>query len=81
VYSLLPICDVSNPCHRIQEELVRSAAFRYISDAITREEALAMLKAKEAGKKEREAKVVELGYSVHFSSWRSFRESSGILHT
>jgi L-fuconate dehydratase len=44
-----------------QEELVRSAAFRYISDAITKEEALAMLKAKEAGKKEREAKVVELG--------------------
>jgi hypothetical protein len=45
-----------------QEELVRSAAFRYISDAITREGALAMLKANEAGKKEREAKVVELGY-------------------
>lgn len=41
---------------------MRSAAFRYISDAITKEEALAMLKAKEAGKKEREAKVVELGY-------------------
>jgi L-fuconate dehydratase len=41
---------------------VRSAAFRYISDAITKEEALAMLKAKEAGKKEREAKVMELGY-------------------
>jgi len=41
--------------------LVRSAAFRYISDAITKEEALAMLKEKEAGKKEREAKVQELG--------------------
>jgi len=40
---------------------VRSAAFRYISDAITKEEALAMLKAKESGKKEREAKVMELG--------------------
>lgn len=45
---------------------MRSAAFRYISDAITKEEALAMLKAKEAGKKEREAKVVELGYIVSF---------------
>lgn len=44
-----------------QEELVNSAAFRYITDAITREEALEMLKAKEATKKEREAKVRELG--------------------
>ena len=44
-----------------QEELVRSVAFRYITDAITKEEALAMLKEKEAGKKEREAKVRELG--------------------
>ena len=44
-----------------QEELVRSVAFRYITDAITKEEALAMLKEKEAGKKKREAKVRELG--------------------
>ena len=44
-----------------QEELVQSAAFRYITDAITKEEALAMLKEKEAGKMEREAKVRELG--------------------
>lgn len=44
------------------EELVQSTAFRYISDAITKEEALAMLKEKEAGKKEREAKVREIGY-------------------
>ena len=44
-----------------QEELVRSVAFRYITDAITKEEALVMLKEKEAGKKEREAKVRELG--------------------
>jgi len=46
------------------EELVQSAAWRYISDAITKEEALAMLKEREAGKKEREAKVRELGYVV-----------------
>lgn len=45
----------------VQEELVNSAAFRYISDAITKEEALEMLKAKEAGKKERETNVRELG--------------------
>ncbi|KAF8155509.1 mandelate racemase/muconate lactonizing enzyme [Crassisporium funariophilum] len=50
------------------EELVNSAAFRYISDAITKEEALAMLKEKEAGKKEREAKVLELGYPAYVTS-------------
>lgn len=45
----------------VQEEIVNSAAFRYISDAITKEEALEMLKSREAGKKEREEKVRELG--------------------
>jgi len=50
------------------EELVNSAAFRYISDAITKEEALAMLKEKEAGKKEREEKVRELGYPAYVTS-------------
>lgn len=44
-----------------QEELVEATAFRYITDAITRDEAIALLKAKEAGKKDREAKVRELG--------------------
>lgn len=46
----------------LQEELVSATAFRYISDAITKEEALAMLKEKAATKAEREAKVRELGY-------------------
>ncbi|KAF8918125.1 enolase C-terminal domain-like protein [Mucidula mucida] len=50
------------------EELVRSAAWRYITDAITKEEALAMLKAKDATKKEREAKVRELGYPAYVTS-------------
>ncbi|TFK46785.1 enolase C-terminal domain-like protein [Heliocybe sulcata] len=50
------------------EELVRSAAWRYISDAITKEEALAMLKAKEASKKEREAHVREVGYPAYVTS-------------
>ncbi|KAJ7108761.1 mandelate racemase/muconate lactonizing enzyme [Mycena epipterygia] len=50
------------------EELVNSAAFRYITDAITKEEALAMLKEKEAGKKEREEKVRELGYPAYVTS-------------
>ncbi|KAL0570053.1 hypothetical protein V5O48_011908 [Marasmius crinis-equi] len=50
------------------DELVRSAAWRYISDAITKEEALAMLKEKEAGKKEREALVREVGYPAYVTS-------------
>ncbi|EPQ52034.1 enolase C-terminal domain-like protein [Gloeophyllum trabeum ATCC 11539] len=50
------------------EELVRSAAWRYISDAITKEEALAMLKKNEAGKKEREAHVREVGYPAYVTS-------------
>jgi len=50
------------------EELVRSASFRYISDAITKAEALAMLKEKAAGKTEREVKVRELGYPAYVTS-------------
>ncbi|ESK84130.1 mandelate racemase muconate lactonizing protein, partial [Moniliophthora roreri MCA 2997] len=50
------------------EELVRSAAWRYISDAITKEEALAMLKEKEATKAEREALVREVGYPAYVTS-------------
>jgi hypothetical protein len=45
----------------LQEELVQSAAWRYITDALTKEEALVMLKAKEAGKSEREALVRRVG--------------------
>ena len=44
-----------------QEEFVKSTSFRYISDAITKEEALTMLKEKEAAKGAREEKVRELG--------------------
>ncbi|KAK7051096.1 hypothetical protein VNI00_005208 [Paramarasmius palmivorus] len=50
------------------EELVRSAAWRYISDAITKEEALAMLKEKEATKAEREKLVREVGYPAYVTS-------------
>lgn len=45
-----------------QEEFVRSTCFRYITDAITPAEALALLKEKEAGKAEREKSVIETGY-------------------
>jgi L-fuconate dehydratase len=44
-----------------QEELVKSATFRYITDAMAPDEALAMLKAKEATKNEREAIVRSQG--------------------
>ncbi|KAJ3860501.1 enolase C-terminal domain-like protein [Lentinula novae-zelandiae] len=50
------------------EELVRSAAWRYISDAITKEEALDMLKKIESTKAEREAKVREIGYPAYVTS-------------
>lgn len=43
------------------EELVNATTFRYITDVITKEEALAMLKAKESSKKEREENVRQLG--------------------
>lgn len=45
----------------VQEELVKSATFRYITDAITPDEALAILKAKEATKGQREATVRSQG--------------------
>lgn len=50
------------------QELVDAAAWRYISDAITREEALAMLEAKAAGKAEREKHVREVGYPAYVTS-------------
>ncbi|OSD01376.1 enolase C-terminal domain-like protein, partial [Trametes coccinea BRFM310] len=50
------------------EEIVNATAFRYITDAITREEALAMLKEKAATRAEREAKVRELGYPAYVTS-------------
>ena len=57
-----PDCTVSWSLNRCpQEELVKSATFRYITDAITPDEALAILKAREATKKEREAIVRSQG--------------------
>lgn len=52
----------------IQEELVRSATFKYITDVLTPAEALEMLKATESGKKEREKKVREVGYPAYVTS-------------
>ncbi|KAF9517532.1 hypothetical protein BS47DRAFT_1339391 [Hydnum rufescens UP504] len=50
------------------EELVRSTAFRYITDAITPDEALAILKARETDKKDREAQVIAQGYPAYVTS-------------
>lgn len=50
-----------------QEEIVRSTTFRYITDVITKEEALQLLREKDAGRKERESKVREIGCAARFS--------------
>ncbi|KAF8638174.1 hypothetical protein AX17_002397 [Amanita inopinata Kibby_2008] len=50
------------------EEFIRSMTFRYLTDVITKEGALQLLKEKEAGKKEREAKVREIGYPAYVTS-------------
>jgi L-fuconate dehydratase len=47
---------------------VSAATFRYITDAITREEALEMLKARENTKKEREERVRKTGYPAYVTS-------------
>lgn len=44
---------------------MNATTFRYITDALTPDEALEMLKAKEATKKVREEKVREVGSVVH----------------
>ena len=56
------------------EELVRSAAWRYISDAITKEEAVEMLRKTQAGKKERESVVRKIGYVSRLLKGRADEE-------
>ncbi len=50
------------------EELVDVADLRYLSDALTREEALAILRAREDGKQERLAHLERTGYPVYTTS-------------
>lgn len=50
------------------EEFVRATAFRYITDAITPDEALELLRAKEKGKKERLERVKKEGYPSYTTS-------------
>jgi L-fuconate dehydratase len=61
------------------QELVDSAAWRYISDAITREEALEMVTKLAETKKEREATVTEIGYPAYVTSagWMGMCLSAG----
>ncbi|WP_159606511.1 L-fuconate dehydratase [Agromyces humi] len=47
------------------EELVSLVDFRYLSDAITPEEALAILRAAEAGRAERTAHLLDVGYPAY----------------
>ena len=47
------------------EEFVRATAFRYITDAITQDEALALLRERQSGKEERIKKVINEGYPAY----------------
>lgn len=47
---------------------VRATTFRYITDAITPEEALELLKRAEGGKKAREEEVIKRGYPAYTTS-------------
>ncbi|XP_035210947.1 mitochondrial enolase superfamily member 1-like [Stegodyphus dumicola] len=50
------------------EKLVNTIDFRYITDAITKEEALEMLRKNQKGKKEREALLLSEGYPAYCTS-------------
>ncbi len=50
------------------EELVRCIDFRYLSDALTPDEALALLRARHSGKAEREAALKRDGYPAYTTS-------------
>ncbi|KAG9095881.1 hypothetical protein FS749_009552 [Ceratobasidium sp. UAMH 11750] len=50
------------------EELVKSTTFKYISDVLTPQEALAMLQAKASGKSARERTAREAGYPAYVTS-------------
>src|SRR5262249_32262840 len=50
------------------EELVKSCAWRYLSDVITKDEAISLLKKNESTKKEREELVRKSGYPAYVTS-------------
>jgi L-fuconate dehydratase len=60
----------------VPEEVVRLVDFRYIDDAITEEEALALLKARRAGREARIAELKRTGYPAYTTSvgWFGFSD-------
>ncbi|WP_110658214.1 L-fuconate dehydratase [Salinicola halimionae] len=58
------------------EELVRCLDFRFVTDALTPEEAIGLLKGREAGKADREATMREHGYPAYTTSagWLGYSE-------
>jgi len=58
------------------ERLVAAAEFRYIRDAITEDEALALLRANEPTKAERESELLERGYPAYTTSagWLGYED-------
>ena len=59
------------------EALVACVDFRYITDAITPEEAIALLRARADGKSSREAEIVRAGYPAYTTSvgWLGYTEA------
>jgi L-fuconate dehydratase len=60
------------------EEIVRVVDFRYISDALPREEALALLQERQQGKMDRLARLQEQGYPAYTTSvgWYGFTDEA-----
>lgn len=58
------------------EQLVACLDFRYVTDALTPDEALAILRRNEAGKQQREAEMLQQGYPAYTTSvgWLGYSE-------
>jgi len=65
------------------EEFVRATAFRYITDAITQDEALALLRERQSGKEERIKKVIKEGYPAYTTSvgWAGYDDEKVVRLT
>jgi L-fuconate dehydratase len=63
-------------CDLTPEQLVACIDFRYLSDALTREEALAILQRREAGRGAREAELRRTGFPAYTTSigWLGYSE-------
>ena len=68
--SISPLKSESHPRYWVKAHgrFVKATSFRYITDAITKEEALELLKRNEAGKKAREEEVIKRGYPAYTTS-------------